>query len=486
MAIPVKRMTNRFYPDPKRVIARFYIPGGEGRGELIIQKVLSLSEEDVKNILTRVLANFAHRHRNITKIFKKQYNNILHIIESLNISPDSLSKERKLLIGSYFTHEYSIESAAFFNPSIVEDPDQSHLEKGQKRIIASFRATGEGHISSIVFRSGIIDKNNKLIFKKVNDFVEQPEIIKTALYNKNQFHLKLEEMDIHKDIAELILERLGDTFSYRELQESIHKCVENIKLSYSKKNVIKSLVWLAKANYEITFSLDTDISERVIFPVSDAEKNGIEDARFVRFIDDDGSVNYYATFTAYNGFAILPKILETKDFYHFTVRPVFGKSAKNKGMALFPRKINGRYAMISRIDGFSNYIMFSDDIQDWQQAKKIQEPEYPWEFVQMGNCGSPIETEKGWLLITHGVGPMRQYCLGITLLDLKNPGKVLCQLEEPLLIPNDEEREGYVPNVVYSCGSIIHNNELIIPYGMSDSASSFASVSLDKLFAKLT
>ena len=486
MAIPVKRMTNRFYPDPKRVIARFYIPGGEGRGELIIQKVLSLSEEDVKNILTRVLANFAHRHRNITKIFKKQYNNILHIIESLNISPDSLSKERKLLIGSYFTHEYSIESAAFFNPSIVEDPDQSHLEKGQKRIIASFRATGEGHISSIVFRSGIIDKNNKLIFKKVNDFVEQPEIIKTALYNKNQFHLKLEEMDIHKDIAELILERLGDTFSYRELQESIHKCVENIKLSYSKKNVIKSLVWLAKANYEITFSLDTDISERVIFPVSDAEKNGIEDARFVRFIDDDGSVNYYATFTAYNGFAILPKILETKDFYHFTVRPVFGKSAKNKGMALFPRKINGRYAMISRIDGFSNYIMFSDDIQDWQQAKKIQEPEYPWEFVQMGNCGSPIETEKGWLLITHGVGPMRQYCLGITLLDLKNPGKVLCQLKEPLLIPNDEEREGYVPNVVYSCGSIIHNNELIIPYGMSDSASSFASVSLDKLFAKLT
>lgn len=293
-------------------------------------------------------------------------------------------------------------------------------------------------------------------------------------------------MDIHKDILEQIMNRLGEYFTYNELQESIHLSVQDIKLSYSKKNVIKSIVWLANAHYEITFSLDTAISERVIFPVSDAEKNGIEDARFVKFTDDDGIVSYYATFTAYNGFAILPKLLETKDFYHFCVKPLLGKCAQNKGMALFPRKINGQYAMVSRIDGVSNYIMFSNNIQDWQQAKIIEEPKYSWEFVQMGNCGSPIETERGWLLITHGVGPMREYCLGITLLDLENPEKVICQLEEPLLIPNDEEREGYVPNVVYSCGSIIHNNELIIPYGMSDSASSFASVSLDKLFAKLS
>ncbi len=486
MAIPVKRMSNRFYPDPKRVITRFYLPGGNERGEYIIKKVLALSEDEVKNILKRTLGHFAHRHRNITKIFDRHFNYIAHILKDLNVSQKSLSPERKLLIGSYFSHEYSIESAAFFNPSIIEDPDQSHLEEGDKRIIASFRATGEGHISSIVFRSGIIDKNNNISFKPVNDYVEQPEIIKKSLYNKNQFNIKLEEMDIHKDIIELIMKRLGENFSYNELQESIHQCVKDVKLSYSKKNVINSLVWLANAHYEMTFSLDTAISERVIFPVSGAEKNGIEDARFVKFTEEDGSVNYYATFTAYNGFAILPKILTTKDFYHFAVKPLLGNCAQNKGMALFPRKINGQYAMVSRIDGVSNYIMFSKNIQEWQQAKKIEEPKYPWEFVQMGNCGSPVESEKGWLLITHGVGPMREYCLGITLLDLENPEKVLCQLEEPLLIPNDEEREGYVPNVVYSCGSLIHNNELIIPYGMSDSASSFASVSLDKLFAKLS
>ena len=486
MAISVKRMGNILYPDPKRVITRFYLPGGEGRGEYIIKKVLTLSEEEVKKILKRTLGHFAHRHRNITKVFDRHFNNITHILEDLKIPLDSLSMERKFLIGSYFSHEYSIESAAFFNPSIIEDPDQSHLEEGDKRVIVSFRATGEGHISSIVFRSGIIDKNNNLIFKPVNDYVEQPEIIKKSLYNKNQFYLKLEEMNIYKDIVELIMNRLGEYFSYNELQESIHQCVQNVKLSYSKKNVIKSLVWLANAHYEITFSLDTAVSERVIFPVSDAEKNGIEDARFVKFTDDNGSVNYYATYTAYNGFAILPKLMETKDFYHFSVKPLLGKCAQNKGMALFPRKIKGQYAMVSRIDGMRNYIMFSKNIQDWPKAKMIEEPKYPWEFVQIGNCGSPVETEKGWLLITHAVGPMREYCLGITLLDLENPEKVLCQLEEPLLIPNDEEREGYVPNVVYSCGSIIHNNELIIPYGMSDSASSFASVSLDKLFAKLT
>ena len=485
MAISVKRKQNKFYPDSKRVIARFYMPGGKGRGEYIIQKILSLPENDVKIILNQVLSNFAQRHRNITKEFEKNFNNISHILDTLNITTNSLSMEQRLLIGSYFTHEYSIESAAFFNPSIVEDPNQTNLEKGQKRIIVSFRATGEGHISSIVFRSGIIDKDNELVFKPVNTLVEQPDVIKIHSYNKSRFYLKLDEMNIHKDIVKTVMDRLDDNFTYSELHKSIHECVENVALSYSKKNVIRSLIWLANTNYEITFSLDTALSERVIFPVSDSEKNGIEDARFVRFTEDDGSVKYYATFTAYNGFTILPKLLETKDFYHFSVSPVFGKYAQNKGMALFPRKINGRYAMISRIDGFNNYIMFSENIQDWQNAEKIEEPIYPWEFVQIGNSGSPIETEKGWLLITHGVGPMRKYCLGLTLLDLENPTKVLCQLDEPLLIPNDEEREGYVPNVVYSCGSIIHNNELIIPYGMSDSASSFVSVPLDDLFAKL-
>ena len=485
MAISVNRKENRFYPDSNRVIIRFYMPGGEERANFIIKKAMALSEDEVKSVFSGVLRDYTNRHRNITEVLEKHFNNIVHVVEDLNIDPKSLSERRRLLIGSYFSHEYSIESAAFFNPSIVEDPDQDNLEDGERRIIVSFRATGEGHISSIVFRSGIINKNNELLFKTASYFVEQPKEILIPQYRKDLFTIKLEEMNIHKDIVDLVMDKLDDSFTYNELQDSIHESVKDVKLSFSKKNVLKSIIWVARANYEMTFSLNTAVSERVIFPVSDSEKNGIEDARFVKFIDDNGKVTYYATFTAYNGFTILPKILETKDFYHFKITPILGKYAQNKGMALFPKKINGKYAMISRIDGYRNYIMYSDDVLSWENAEILEEPESPWEFIQIGNCGSPIETEKGWLLVTHGVGPMRKYCLGITLLDLQNPSKVLCQLDEPLLVPNDEEREGYVPNVVYSCGSIIHNNELIIPYGLSDSASSFVSVSLDLIFEKM-
>ena len=287
-------------------------------------------------------------------------------------------------------------------------------------------------------------------------------------------------MNIHKDVIGLVMDKLGDKFIYGELQASIAVAMKDTRLSYTRKKVVEAINWLADAHYEISFSLDTAISERVIFPTSYTESNGIEDARFVRFVDDDRIITYYATYTAYNGYAILPKLLQTKDFYHFNIMPINGEKAQNKNMALFPRKIKGKYAMISRFDGVNNYIMFSDNINIWQDAQKMQEPKYPWEFVQIGNCGSPVETEKGWLLITHGVGPMRKYCLGATLLDLDDPSTVIARLREPLLEPNDEEREGYVPNVVYSCGSIIHNNKLIIPYAMSDYASTFASISLDE------
>jgi len=283
----------------------------------------------------------------------------------------------------------------------------------------------------------------------------------------------------------MVMNRLDDHFTYGELQASIKESLEKNDLDSTQRKVIKDCNWLANSHYEITFSLDTALSERVIYPISDSEKNGIEDARFVRFIDDDGSVTYYATYTAFSDFTILPKLIETSDFYHFKIMPINGEYAQNKGLALFPKKINGKYAMMSRIDGVNNYIMFSDDIHYWQDAFKIQEPRYPWQFIQIGNCGSPIETEKGWILLTHGVGPMRRYCLGATLLDLKDPTRVLGQTGEPLMRPNDEEREGYVPNVVYSCGAMINNNELIIPYAMADYASTFATVSLDELFEKM-
>jgi len=483
MAIAVKRKAIKFCPDPKRVIARFYMPGDEKRGHFTIEKILTLNDETVHSILTRVLGDFAQRHRNITKVFENSFSNIKRILRKMDIDPDSLSLERKLLIGSYFTHEYAIEPAAFFNPSVVADPNQSDLEEGQKRIIVSFRATGEGHISSVVFRSGIVDKNNELIFKPVNQLVEGPETIERHVYKKRQFHKKLDEMNVRKKIVGMIMDSLSDNFTYAELQSSIHDCIQNIKLTYTKKKVIQAIVWVARAHYDLSFSLDTAISERVIFPSAECECNGIEDSRFVRFTDDE--VTYYATYTAYNGFTILPRLMETKDFYHFTVKPLLGECVQNKGMAIFPRKIDGRYATISRLDGFRNYLMYSDNIQLWEHAERIQEPTHPWEFVQIGNCGSPLETKEGWLLITHGVGPMRRYCLGAMLLDLKDPARIIGQLTEPLLIPNDEEREGYVPNVVYSCGSIIHNNELIIPYGVSDTASTFATVALDELFSKM-
>jgi predicted GH43/DUF377 family glycosyl hydrolase len=485
MTIIARRIPVHFYPNRKRVIARYFMPGELDRAKTIIQKIMDMSDKDAQITFNQVQRKFSKRHRNITKIFEKNFNNVVYVLKKLNIDPESLSLKNRLLIGSYFTMEYSIESAAFFNPSIIEDPHQSNLEEGQKRIIVSFRATGEGHISSIVFRSGIIDKDGNLTFKPESNLVDAPEVIKRHIYDKKEFIETLDEMDINEDIVGMVLDRLADTFTYGELQAAMEEAMEDDNLTSTDKKVMQTINWIACSHYEITFSLDTAISERVIFPISYIETHGIEDARFVRFTDEDGSVIYYATYTAVNGANILPRILETEDFHHFKTRPLHGEYAKNKGMALFPRKINGKYAMISRIDGVCNYIMLSDDLTIWLDAQKIQDPSYPWEFIQIGNAGSPIETEKGWLLITHGVGPMRSYSLGVTLLDLEDPTKLIAKLKEPLLVPNEEEREGYVPNVVYSCGSIIHNNELIIPYGISDFASTFARIPLDVLFSNL-
>ena len=484
MSVTVKRKPIVFYPDPKRTIARFYFTTNENALQ-VINKVLQMSPEEVYQELHHVLRDFSKRHRRITKVFETNFNNVRHLFNKLKINPNSLSQEMKLFIGSYFTHEYAIEAAAYFNPSIVEHPDQYGMEKGQKRIIVSFRATGEGHISSIVFREGIIDVNNDLCFTEPGDLEEMPENIKRSVYNKKVFTKKLDEMNIRKNIVNLVLDKLKDEFIYGELQASISETLKDVTLTPTKRKVIQEINWVADSHYEITFSLDTAISERVIFPISYSESNGIEDARFVRFTDDNGEINYYATYTAYNGYTILPKLIMTRDFYHFKVFPLNGKYAQNKDMALFPRKIKGKYAMVGRYDGVNNYIMFSDNINLWEKAKLLQQPRFPWEFIQIGNSGSPIETREGWLLITHGVGPVRRYSLGASLLDLNNPEKVIGHLKYPLMMPNEKEREGYVPNIIYSCGSIIHNDELIIPYAMSDYASSFVTVPVDELLEEL-
>ncbi|MFA4905173.1 MAG: glycoside hydrolase family 130 protein [Candidatus Margulisiibacteriota bacterium] len=481
-----KRITNKtlknIRPDKRLVITRPFRPASETHAINIVNRLLALKEDEAKALLKQTLKDFAHRHKDIQTILMSSYQRIVGYIKE----PEALSEERKLLLGSCFTMEYSIESAALFNPSIVIYPKQNNLQKGQTRVIFSFRATGEGHISSIVFRSALIDRDNSIFLESVSPFLGTPEIVLNATYDRELFKAKLEEMGQFSEAAKAIFERLPASFTPEELGRAIGSVRgSNAFTPADLDDTVVHIRWLAESNYEVFFPHGQLISERVIFPLSQNESNGVEDARFVRFVDEDGSVTYYATYTAYNGREILPQLIETKDFHCFKISTLNGPLARNKGMALFPRRINGQYAMITRTDGENLYLSYSNNIHFWFEGVKIEAPENSWELVQIGNCGSPLETKKGWIMLTHGVGPMRKYCIGVSLLDLKDPSKIIGRLAEPLLMPREEEREGYVPNVVYSCGSIILNHELIIPYAISDSESHVASIPVDELLEKL-
>ncbi len=474
----VVRRTERILGDPERVIARLHLPGNPVRIEKIIHRVMELPEQTAAQLLAQVMRDFADRHRNIDRIFLRNFNAVQQYLPE----GSELSKTKIELIGAYFTNEYSIESAALFNPSIVPHPDQSGLAADELRFIISLRATGEGHISSIVFRSGILNRKNWIQFDSISDYVETPSLHLDPDYDRHLFERKLDEMGACNETSDWVLNNLPENFTYNSLQKILIQFrTEYPEQSTQQIEAISLIDWLAHSNYESTFRSEHPISERVIFPASQNESGGIEDARFVRFEEDSGEVTYYATYTAYNGFNILPQLIETKDFVTFNVITLNGLAVQNKGMALFPHKVGGRYAMISRQDGENNFIMFSDHLHFWQEAEIIQEPTRPWEFIQVGNCGSPLETHAGWLVLTHGVGPMRQYCIGAILLDLENPAKIIGRLDEPLLTPHEREREGYVPNVVYSCGALIHNHELVIPYAMSDVHSGIATVDVDDL-----
>ena len=483
MRIPIERHAIKVNPDSKRVIARFFF-NGQQRAIDVIQRVMGLSEDEVFHIVSPLLQEFSRRHRNITRILYRNCNKVKTIVESLHIDFEDMSHWRKLLMGSYFTHEYSIESAAFFNPSIVEDPDQSDLEAGQKRLIISFRAVGEGHISSIAFRKAIVDKDNSINILPVGNYVDEAEVMRDTLYEKKLFFEKIVTARIDKTVIKELKAKISDKFDYDTLRHTILQ-MQASQHSDKRKTELEKVLWLSDSYINISFSLDTDISDRVIFPMSELERRGIEDARFVKFTSSDNKVIYYATYTAFDGALIMPKLLQTTDFYNFRIRPLHGIGATNKGLALFPRKVNGNYAMLSRIDGCNNYIMYSSNINIWENPKLLQQPSYPWEFIQIGNCGSPIETEHGWLVITHGVGPMRKYVLGASLFKLDDPSIEVGRLKEPLLSPNHDEREGYVPNVVYSCGGIVNNDKLIVPYGLSDHSSSFVTIDMKALLDKI-
>lgn len=484
MRVSVQRKNLNFLPDSSRVVARYFM-NGDLRTRNLLFRIFLMTEAQVRESLEQTLREFANRHRNISRVFLRHCENIRGIIESMDINFNSISEEQKMLIGSYCTMEFSLESAAFFNPSMIEDFDQLYLRKGETRVIISFRATGEGHISSLVFRRGILDADNNLRLSRIGDSIDKAEIYRKQLYDKSQFIKRLKEMRIDEQYTKGIMDSLPDRFEYYVLKNTISNLMKDPDLSAGQRIALEEITWLIESFYDIQFHKDSDLTERVIFPISDSESNGIEDARFVRFEEEDGSMTVYATYTAYNGHTILPKLISTKDFYTFRIMPLRGNGAQGKNLALFPKKINGKYAMLSRVDGVNNYLMYSDRTAVWDNPQLIQEPKFTWEFTQIGNCGSPLWTENGWLVITHGVGPMRRYSIGASLFDLDDPSKEIGRLEEPLLMPLEEERNGYVPNVVYSCGSMIHNGFLILPYAVSDYSSTYAVVDMEELFFAL-
>ncbi|WP_395144540.1 glycoside hydrolase family 130 protein [Armatimonas sp.] len=468
-------------PSSARVLLRAFNPTTEQRSIQIIARISAMPEEKITTELEQILRDFERRHHNFRAYCLRRFEHV----KSLLLTDRPLSEERKLLIGAYFTQEYALEGAALFNPSLVWHPDQSELPEGASRFILSLRATGEGHISSIAFRTGIVDAKNQIKVEEPTRFVVSPEAISYPLYDRTLFERKLHEMDHRDMLVTSVLSTLAEKFTLEELKASVQLVERQNRGKSENVLLLNSMLTLARANYVASFSLKQPLFERVLFPTSPTEINGIEDARFVAFQEDDGKVIYYATYTAYDGKVTMPQLLQTEDFLTFEMSTLNGPEIHNKGMALFPRRIKGRYAMLSRQDNENIYLMYSDHLHFWYTKEILLKPTYPWEYVQLGNSGSPIETEAGWLVLTHGVGPMRQYAIGAILLDKDDPSCVIGRLHEPLLTPGASEREGYVPNVVYSCGAQIHNNELILPYAMSDYASSFAVIPMGDILGAM-
>ncbi len=483
-AIPVNRTSTILQPDQSRVLLRPFSPGGPERTARIISRIMSIPEERVGSLLEEISAEFSLRHQRIRDTFLERFEEVREMLSS----DEDLSEQRRLLIGSYFLAEYSLESAALFNPSIVPHPDQSGVPAGALRFILSLRATGEGHISSITFRTGIIHPDHRIEVFTPTGFLTEPSQVPNPVYEKGLFTRKLVELGLSGEFMRRVVNKLGDSFTLGELRATLQ--AEQFRLPdgmpQEDQDAARGIWMLARSNYEVQFQPQQELSERVIFPATPSQRNGIEDARFVRFRNEDGTHSYYATFTAFDGKVVMPELVETSNFLLFRFITLNGPAAQNKGMALFPRKVNGLYAMLSRQDNENIYLMYSDNVHFWNERQALLKPMYSWELVQLGNCGSPIETDAGWLVLSHGVGPMRQYCIGAFLLDRDDPRKVIGRLREPLLKPNENEREGYVPNVVYTCGALLHNGELIIPYGLADHATGFATVPLRDVLAAMS
>jgi predicted GH43/DUF377 family glycosyl hydrolase len=483
MAVAVTRLPLKVVPDPNRVITRFFCPGDRLRAKDIINRVLAYPEPEVSALSAEVERSFRAKHRDLVEILVGHFEQVCELIPDI----PSISQQRQLLIGACFTMEYAIEAVALFNPSIVPTLDQDGVAPGSLRFLMSLRAIGEGHVSSIVFRVGEIDTNGDIRIAAPPSYTRPLKASGPESFQKPRFLRDLSAVGVSDGHVGRIVDRLDDVFTREQLSHAIDWARQDQETSGFLEETADTLISLTRVNYALEFSGPAIFREFeiVVFPFSDIERHGIEDLRLVRFTDDDGSQTYYGTFTAYDGVRVFPQLLEFRGGTTINISLITGECAKNKGMALFPRRVHGKYAMIARMDNENLYYMESDDLSVWTQARLLQQPKFPWQVIQIGNCGSPLETDRGWLLLTHGVGPMRQYCIGASLLDQDDPCRLIGQTREPLLVASDEERSGYVPNVVYTCGALIHNGMLIVPYAMSDLSTTAARIDLDELLSSL-
>jgi len=482
----VSRDPKRVRADPARVITQLFVPGQEGfeqqesRAGVVLKRILALSDDDVRLSLDDIIVRFDGRHRDLSGTFRRHAHEL-----SDRLNPEMhLSDARMLLLGATFTSEYAIEGAALCNPSMVAHPDQTESAPGSLRFVMSVRGIGEGHLSSIGFRTGVVDAAGRVTIDEPARFATTGAV-SGALLEASALRTELGRIGNAGEAANYVFDGLGDRFTRSDLDARLDHLRAHLSTRANGERTVSLIRTIATRSYAVEFPSGVALSERVLLPSAEAEQAGMEDARFVRFVDDDGSVTYYASYTAYSGSHISQQLLTTKDFQSFTSGPLVGKAAANKGLALFPRRIHGRYAAMSRSDRETNTVAFADHLAVWTSASPCQQPTESWEALQLGNCGPPIETEAGWLVLTHGVGPMRTYSIGAILLDLDDPTRVIGRLRRPLLSPARDEQNGYVPNVVYSCGALVHADTLVIPYGINDGAIGFATAPLSQLLATI-
>ncbi|GAA0453525.1 glycosidase [Paractinoplanes deccanensis] len=472
-------------PDGRRVVIKLFVPGEETQGvknrtQMLIERILQLDEAEIARLLDDVLTRFAGRHHDLLGVFQHHYELVQHRVPNgLDLSPTARS-----LIGAYFSHEFAVEAAALCNPSMVPHPDQTGLDPGELRVAISLRQIGEGHISSVGFCSAVLGPGDSIRMEDRDGPLMIGQRV-GAQHWKNQLEAALIDCGIDNEASAYVVSALPDRYTDQDFEDVIGHVPGELLARPTSQETIDQIRHIVADEYAVQFPCAVPLHQRVLWPATHAESNGMEDARFVQVLDPDGRHIYQGTYTAYDGKHISGRVIFSRDLRHFEVTRLHGPAARNKGMALFPRYINGRKMALCRSDGETLGLAVRDNRHRWQPAEPLLVPHRGWDLIQVGNCGSPIETGEGWLVLTHGVGPMRRYAIGAMLLDLENPARVIADLPEGLLDPDEIEREGYVPNVVYSCGGLIHDGRFWLPYGASDVRIGFASMPVEQLLARM-